>query len=129
MRLAANLLTLLVAVFHVGILVLEMFFWDHPIGHKIFAMTPEVAESSAVLAMNQGLYNGFLAAGLFWGLLSSRRDIKVFFLVCVVVAGIFGGVTAKPSIIFTQALPALIALVLVLSATLPAARRPHAGNP
>jgi len=110
----ANLITLLVAVFHVAILILEMFFWNHPIGHKIFAMTPEVAEVSAVLAMNQGLYNGFLAAGLFWGLLASRTDVKVFFLGCVVVAGIFGGITAKPSILFTQGMPALIALILVV---------------
>ncbi len=113
-KLFANTLTFLVAVMHVGIMVLEMFFWNHPIGQKIFAMTPEVAESSAVLAMNQGLYNGFLAAGLFWGLMRNRTDIKVFFLSCVVVAGIFGGITAKTSILFTQGLPALIALVLVL---------------
>ncbi len=91
-----------------------MFFWNHPVGQKIFAMTPEVAASSEVLAMNQGLYNGFLAAGLFWGLLSKRTDIKIFFLLCVVVAGIFGGITAKTSILFTQGLPALIALILVL---------------
>ncbi|VAW45599.1 Protein of unknown function DUF1304 [hydrothermal vent metagenome] len=114
MKLIANIFTLLVAISHVGIMVLEMFFWNHPVGQKIFAMTPEVAESSAVLAMNQGLYNGFLAAGLFWGLMSNRTDIKVFFLACVVVAGIFGGITAKTSILFTQGLPALIALILVL---------------
>ncbi|MGI9289470.1 MAG: DUF1304 domain-containing protein [Pseudomonadales bacterium] len=113
MKLLANIVVLFVAVSHVGILVLEMFFWNHPVGQRIFAMTPEVAESSAVLAMNQGLYNGFLAAGLFWGLLMNRRDIKLFFLCCVVVAGIFGGMTAKTSILFTQGLPALIALVLV----------------
>lgn len=117
MKLLANIVTLLVAVFHVGILILEMFFWNHPIGHKVFAMTPEVAEASAVLAMNQGLYNGFLAAGLFWGLITSRKDIKVFFLCCVIVAGIFGGLTAKMSIIFTQGLPAMIALTLVLLAS------------
>ncbi len=114
MKLISNALTLLVAIAHVGILVLEMFFWNHPVGQKIFSMTPEVAESSAVLAMNQGLYNGFLAAGLFWGLIKDRTDIKVFFLSCVVVAGIFGGVTAKTSILFTQGLPALLALVSVL---------------
>jgi len=114
MKLLAKLFTFLVAISHVGIMVLEMFFWNHPIGQKIFSMTPEVAESSAVLAMNQGLYNGFLAAGLFWGLMSNRTDVKVFFLSCVVVAGIFGGITAKTSILFTQGLPALIALILVL---------------
>ena len=114
MKLTANLFTALVAISHIGIMLLEMFFWNHPVGQKIFAMTPEVAESSAVLAMNQGLYNGFLAAGLFWGLLRNRTDIKLFFLGCVVVAGIFGGITAKTSILFTQGLPALIALILVL---------------
>lgn len=114
MKLLANIFTAFVAISHVGILVLEMFFWNHPIGQKIFSMSPEVAESSAVLAMNQGLYNGFLAAGLFWGLVKARTDIKVFFLSCVVVAGIFGGLTAKTSIIFTQGMPALIALILVL---------------
>ena len=113
MNALANTITLLVAIFHVGILILEMFFWNHPVGHRIFAMTPEVAESSVVLAMNQGLYNGFLAAGLFWGLLSSRTDIKTFFLICVVVAGVFGGITAKPSIVLTQALPALLALIFL----------------
>ena len=113
MPLLANAITLFVAIFHIGILVLEMFYWNHPIGHKAFDMTPEAAASSVVLAMNQGLYNGFLAAGLFWGLIRSRTDIKTFFLSCVVVAGVFGGITAKPSIIIVQALPALIALILV----------------
>jgi len=113
-KLLANVLTFLVAISHVGFLVLEMFFWHHPIGQKIFSMTAEVAELTAVLAMNQGLYNGFLAAGLFWGLLANRVDLKVFFLCCVVVAGIFGSVTASTSILFTQGLPAFVALALVL---------------
>ena len=117
MKIFANIFTLLVAISHVGILILEMFFWNHPIGHKIFSMTPEIAESSSVLAMNQGLYNGFLAAGLFWGLFTNRLDIKLFFLACVVVAGIFGGITAKTSILFTQGLPALLAFILVLAAS------------
>ena len=117
MKLLASIFTFLVAISHVGILILEMFFWNHPIGQKIFSMTPEVAESSSILAMNQGLYNGFLAAGLFWGLLMNRLDIKVFFLCCVVVAGVFGGLTAKTSILFTQGLPALIALTLVLASS------------
>jgi len=117
MKLLANIMTFLVAISHVGILILEMFFWNHPIGQKIFSMTPEVAESSSVLAMNQGLYNGFLAAGLFWGLLMNRVDLKVFFLGCVVVAGVFGGITAKTSILLTQGLPALIALTLVLASS------------
>ena len=107
--------TLFVAVSHVGILVLEMFFWNHPVGHRIFSMTPEIAESSTVLAMNQGLYNGFLAAGLFWGLMAKRSDVKLFFLGCVIVAGVFGGLTAKTSILFTQGLPALITFCLVFS--------------
>lgn len=114
MKRVATILTAFVAISHVGILVLEMFFWNHPIGQRIFSMTPEVAASSAVLAMNQGLYNGFLAAGLFWGLLSKRTDVKIFFLSCVVIAGIFGGITAKTSILFTQGLPALLALLSVL---------------
>jgi putative membrane protein len=116
MKFFAGLFTLLVALIHIAILVLEMFFWNHPIGHKIFAMTPEVAASSQVLAMNQGLYNGFLAAGLLWGLLLGNHGAKVFFLSCVIVAGVFGGLTAKFSIIYTQAAPALLALIFVIRA-------------
>lgn len=115
MKLAAQILTLFVAISHVGILILEMYFWNHPIGQKIFAMTPEVAAASEVLAMNQGLYNGFLAAGLFWGLLKDRFDVIVFFLICVMVAGIFGSATAKFSILFTQGLPALLAFIAVMT--------------
>lgn len=114
MNKVAIFLTALVAIEHVGIMILEMFFWDHPFGRKVFRMTPEFSSASAILAMNQGLYNGFLAVGLIWSLLSGRRDIKVFFLLCVVVAGIFGGLTAKTSILLTQALPAVIALIFVL---------------
>lgn len=116
MKAVANILTGIVAVIHFGILILEMFFWNHPIGQKIFSMTPEVSASSAILAANQGLYNGFLAAGLIWGLWSGRRDVKIFFLACIVVAGVFGGLTAKTSILFTQALPAFVALVCVFLA-------------
>jgi len=116
MKLVANLLVIFVALSHVGILILEMFYWNHPIGHDIFSMTPQVAEASAVLAMNQGLYNGFLAAGLLWGLVKDSFDFKVFFLSCVIVAGIFGGITAKMSIILTQGLPAAIALIFVILA-------------
>jgi putative membrane protein len=114
--LAANILIGFVALSHIGFLVLEMFFWNHPVGRRIFGMTPEVSASSAVLAANQGLYNGFLAAGLIWALWTSRRDLNVFFLLCVVVAGVFGGITAKPSILLTQALPALVALAFVIGA-------------
>ena len=110
----AKILTAFVAIEHLGVMVLEMFFWDHPVGQRIFGMTPEVSASSAILAKNQGLYNGFLAAGLFWGLLSGRNEIKIFFLACVVAAGIFGGLTAKTSILLTQALPAVIGLILCL---------------
>lgn len=113
MKRLANVLTGFVALSHIGILVLEMFFWDHPVGRKIFAMTPEVSASSATLAANQGLYNGFLAAGLAWALWSDRLELKVFFLGCVVIAGIFGGLTAKTSILVTQALPAILALAAV----------------
>jgi putative membrane protein len=100
----------LVILAHLGFLVLEMFYWDHPIGRQIFSMTPDESAASAVLAMNQGLYNGFLAAGLVWGLWTGRFDVKLFFLACVIVAGIFGGLTAKYTIVFTQALPAALAL-------------------
>ena len=113
----ANVLTGFVALSHIGILVLEMFFWNHPVGRRIFGMTPEVSASSAVLAANQGLYNGFLAAGLLWALWADRRELKIFFLACVVVAGVFGGMTAKTSILFTQASPAAIALCVVVLAS------------
>ncbi|MDP3162331.1 MAG: DUF1304 domain-containing protein [Reyranella sp.] len=124
MRMIALLLTAFVALSHVGIMILEMFYWDHPVGRQIFNMTPEVSASSAVLAANQGLYNGFLAAGLIWGLVAGRRDLKVFFLCCVMVAGVYGGLTAKMSILYTQGAPALLALLAVLS-TRPARVRPH----
>jgi putative membrane protein len=123
MTLLTKALIALVALSHVGFMTLEMVFWDHPFGRRVFNMTPEVSASSAVLAANQGLYNGFLAAGLAWALWSDRRDLKLFFLACVVVAGIFGGLTAKTTILFTQGLPALIALALVLATDRPAAAR------
>jgi putative membrane protein len=116
LRLLANFAVVVVALCHVGFLILEMFFWDHPAGRRIFAMTPEQSRSSAALAANQGLYNGFLAAGLVWGLWSDRLEVKAFFLVCVIVAGLYGGATAKRSILVTQALPAAIALALVYAA-------------
>lgn len=108
----------LVAIIHVWFLILEMFLWNTPFGMKAFGMSAEVAASSAVLAANQGLYNGFLAAGLVWGLVARRGafGIQVFFLVCVVIAGVFGAYTAKPAILFIQALPAAIALALVFAA-------------
>jgi putative membrane protein len=122
MRIIALLLVVLVALSHVGFLVLEMFLWNDPVGHRIFGTTPEFANQSAVLAANQGLYNGFLAAGLLWGLVSGRRDVKIFFLCCVIVAGVYGGLTAKMSILYIQAAPALVALLAVLATPTPRVR-------
>ena len=114
----ANVLVALIALLHVYILVLEMFLWDKPAGLRAFGQTPEAAAASKVLAANQGLYNGFLAAGLFWGLSlgAAGTDIKVFFLCCVLVAGLFGAATASRRILFVQAVPAAIALALVFLA-------------
>ena len=117
MKILDNILIGLVALSHVGFLILEMFFWDHPVGRRMFGMTPEVSAGSARLAANQGLYNGFLAAGLVWALWADRRELKIFFLACVIVAGVFGGLTAKMSILFTQALPAALALVAVVASS------------
>ncbi len=113
MMIVANILAGLVAVLHLGFLALEMFFWDHPFGRKRFRMTPEYSKASASLAANQGLYNGFLAAGLIWGLVTGDASIKIFFLVCVVIAGIYGGLTARRTILYIQALPGLLALIFV----------------
>jgi putative membrane protein len=113
MKVVATALIIMVIGLHLGFLVLEMFFWDHPVGRSIFSMTPEESAASAVLAMNQGLYNGFLAAGLVWGLIAGRSDVLVFFLICIVIAGVFGAATAKFTILFTQALPAALALVFL----------------
>ena len=105
-----------IALLHVYILVLEMFLWDKPAGRRAFGHSAEVAAISKVLAANQGLYNGFLAAGLFWGVYlgAAGFDVKVFFLGCVFIAGIFGGLTAKRKILFIQAVPALVGLALLL---------------
>lgn len=116
MKLLANILVLLVAALHAGFLVLEMFLWTGPIGQRVFKMTPEAAEQTAVLAANQGLYNGFLAAGLVWGVLAARRDVKLFFLACVIAAGVFGAFTASFTILYVQAAPAALALAAVLLA-------------
>ena len=113
-RLIPQAAVALVAIEHVYILVLEMFLWTRPLGLKTFNLTPEFAQATATLAANQGLYNGFLAAGLFWGLFTNNRSFKLLFLACVIVAGVFGGMTAAPKIMLTQALPAVIALLLVL---------------
>ena len=112
----ANIVVGLVALIHVYILVLEMFLWDKPAGLRAFGQTREAAAASKVLAANQGLYNGFLAAGLLWGLSlgAAGTSIKVFFLGCVLVAGIYGALTANRKILFVQAVPAAIGLALVL---------------
>jgi putative membrane protein len=116
-RVAATILIVLVAALHVYFLVLEMFLWRTPFGRRTFRTTPEAAESSAVLAANQGLYNGFLAAGLIWGLLAygliGGRPIVTFFLACVVAAGIYGAATVSRRILIVQAVPAAIAMVLL----------------
>ena len=108
----AQLAIVFVALEHLGFLVLEMFLWTKPAGRRIFGLTPELAQSSKALAANQGLYNGFLAAGLIWSLYAGF-SAQVFFLSCVIVAGIFGAITAKRTILWIQALPAAIALLLV----------------
>ena len=111
----ATVLVALVALIHVYIVVLEMLWWETPRGRKAFGTTPEVAAQSKVLAMNQGLYNGFLVAGLVWGLMlgEAGRPVLVFFLACVIVAGLFGAATASKRILFVQALPAALALAAV----------------
>lgn len=116
MSIIANALVTLVALLHVYFLVLEMFLWDKPAGLRAFGQTPEAAAASKVLAANQGLYNGFLAAGLLWGLSlgAAGTAVKVFFLGCIVIAGVFGAVTASRKILLVQALPAAVALALLL---------------
>ncbi|MEP7382943.1 MAG: DUF1304 domain-containing protein [Gemmatimonadota bacterium] len=108
----------LVALIHAWILVLEMFLWERPAGRRAFGLTPDFASASKVLAANQGLYNGFLAAGLAWGLMlgAEGRDIKLFFLSCVLVAGVYGAATASRKILLVQALPAALGLWLVWAA-------------
>jgi putative membrane protein len=117
MRTVAALLVALVALFHFGFLIIEMFLWTTPFAQRSFNMTEAFARESAVLAANQGLYNGFLAAGLVWGLVAreNAHAIKVFFLSCVIIAGLYGAATAKISILFIQALPAAVALAAVLA--------------
>ncbi|HKW85200.1 MAG TPA: DUF1304 domain-containing protein [Burkholderiaceae bacterium] len=112
----ANVLIGLVAAIHVYILILEMFMWDTPRGRKAFGTTAEFAAASKTLAANQGLYNGFLAAGLIWGLSMgpAGRAVQLFFLGCVIVAGLYGAATASRKILFIQALPAALAMAAVL---------------
>lgn len=118
MRVAADIAVGIVALLHVYFLVLEMFLWDRPFGRRTFGMSPEKAAMTKPLAMNQGLYNGFLAAGLAWGLWldGAGLHIKMFFLACVIMAGVFGAVTASRKILWVQAVPGAIALGVVLGA-------------
>jgi putative membrane protein len=120
MLLIANIVVALVAALHCYFLVLEMFLWTKPLGLKTFRNSPEKAAASAVLAANQGLYNGFLAAGLIWGLVHPNAafafEIKLFFLLCVIVAGLYGAATVSHRILLVQAAPAAIALILLMLA-------------
>ena len=116
MLMLTNILLAIIALQHIAFLVLEMFYWEKPLGRRVFGMSKENAAASKTLAMNQGLYNGFLAAGLIWGLSlgTDGMSIKLFFTTCVLIAGIFGGLTASRKILYVQALPALITLILLL---------------
>ncbi len=118
MQTVAATATGLIAVLHVYIMILEMFLWNTPRGRKSFGLAPEFAASTKALAANQGLYNGFLAAGLIWGLLlgSDGNDVKVFFLACIALAGVYGAITSNKKILYIQGLPGAIALTLVLLA-------------
>jgi putative membrane protein len=118
MTTAANIAVALVALLHLYFLVLEMFFWDKPLGRRVFGLTPEFATASKGLAANQGLYNGFLVAGLVWGIWmgAAGGSVKIFFLGCVIVAGVFGALTVGRKILWVQALPGAVALTLVLAA-------------
>lgn len=113
MKLVSDILIVIVALLHFFFLYLEMFLWDKPRGMKSFNLTPEFAKQSKRLAMNQGLYNGFLAAGLLWGLIAGD-PVKIFFLSCVIIAGIFGAFTVSKRIFYIQAVPAILALVILL---------------
>jgi putative membrane protein len=108
-----NIFITFVALLHLYFLVLEMFFWDKPLGLRSFKQSYEKAKISKALAANQGLYNGFLAAGLLWGIYLGETKIKIFFLSCVIVAGVYGAITVNKRILFNQALPATLALSLI----------------
>ena len=118
MSIVANSVIAVIALLHLWFLILEMFLWTKPSGRRAFGLSEEFARQTKALAANQGLYNGFLAAGLVWGLAlgSAGFGVKIFFLGCVLVAGLFGGLTVARKILWIQALPALIALALLLPA-------------
>lgn len=113
MHIVSNIVIGIIALIHIYILALEMFLWEKPVGLRVFGLTKEFAKATRTLAANQGLYNGFLAAGLIWGLWTDNIGVQQFFLGCVLVAGVYGAITANMRILWVQALPALIALVLV----------------
>jgi putative membrane protein len=115
MSTAATVVIAIIAILHVYILILEMFLWDKPRGMKAFGLTQQMATATKTLAANQGLYNGFLAAGLFWGLSlgAAGFQVKVFFLICVLIAGLYGAATANKKILYIQAIPAAIGLALL----------------
>ncbi len=118
MNMLINGLVGLIAFQHIGFLLLEMFLWEKPVGLKVFRMTPEMAKVTATLAANQGLYNGFLAAGLVWSLFANpgefAHSLKLFFLTCVLVAGLYGWYSVSRNILFIQALPAAVTLALLI---------------
>ncbi len=118
MAMVANVVIGLVAIFHGYFLILEMFLWDTPAGMKAFGLTPEKAQATKVLAANQGLYNGFLSAGLLWGLTlgTEGQAVKTFFLCCAIAAGLYGAATASRKSLYVQALPAMLGLLLLWSA-------------
>ena len=116
MATVAAILVAIVAAIHVYIVILEMFLWTKPRGRAAFGTTAEFAEASKTLAANQGLYNGFLVAGLVWGLVADKYDVQVFFLACVIVAGAYGAATVSRRILLVQALPAALALLFVVLA-------------
>jgi putative membrane protein len=115
MEIVAIVLVALVALLHAYFLVLEMFLWTTPRGRAVFGTTKEFADESAALAKNQGLYNGFLVAGLVWGLVADKDDVQIFFLACVIVAGLYGAATVNKRILVVQAVPAVLALGAVLA--------------
>lgn len=115
MKMIQVFLVALVAFLHLYFLILEMFFWTKPKGLKTFGLTKEFANESKVLAANQGLYNGFLAAGLIWSIISKSTEVTVFFLCCVIVAGVYGAYsTKKIKLFYIQAIPAIFALILII---------------
>lgn len=116
MAIVAGIVVLLVALLHGYFLILEMFLWDKPAGMRAFGQSKEQATATKVLAANQGLYNGFIAVGLLWGVIQGGAgyDFKIYFLICVIAAGVYGAITANRKILYVQAAPGLLALLLVL---------------